>query len=787
MLRRFQQICGIGCYSACRPARIQFENMSLIYGENCYGKSTLCDIIRSFADNEPTYITERRSVPAVNEGRQQVQLNLALPGEQQETTFTFSQGSWQSPLPDTLHLEVFDTEFIHRNLFTGLTIQRENHENITRFVFGDIGVRTAEIISSHNSELRAIKKQLLDWRRRLFNGIEDMESFLNMEVQDAPQVLEQRISEQRTVLESERRIAGDLEGTRSRPEPTLCPAPPTLNEVAVSVDEALLSSFEQVHGDAEIRLREHLENHTQNSEQARMWAQQGLTLIRGNICPFCEQELSTDAVNLIDAYRNVFNDVYQEYVETTVATLRNAQQTYSDTSVNHLRSHIEQNRQACLKYPELRSTNNRNVFEQFDIVSHELVQQLERWHDLHTQYKESLSEAIQHKKENIHMPVQRWDGHEAVDYLQSLSSTITDYNECLRPIIEAIAQFKSGLDVEQTAHRIQGAEQELNNLRLCKRRLELDEACQEYSQESNRKEELLRDIEQLQVNLDREQTEFTQQYFTEINRLFTLLGSRRFTISPERSQRGNMPTIQIQVLFNGEPIAYDRLRACFSESDRRALALAVFWARLGTRTVDERRRTIAVLDDPVTSFDDRRIDQTIRLIETYLPQLRQVIILSHYAPYIKTFFNRLNGQVDGILLAKLYQDVTGTQIDGANPLDFIENSHHRAYRRIFRFIQREHTEDISKDLRVFLETEVISRYYMIIDINNLRRLQFRALLDELVQLEAMTAETRDLIEQYRRTLNVDHHAWTERSHEEKIMLAEEILQLVYNGSVITFV
>ena len=69
MLRRFQAICGVGCFSACRLPQIQFERTSLVYGENCYGKSTLCDILRSLAENVPAYITDRVTVPAVVDGR----------------------------------------------------------------------------------------------------------------------------------------------------------------------------------------------------------------------------------------------------------------------------------------------------------------------------------------------------------------------------------------------------------------------------------------------------------------------------------------------------------------------------------------------------------------------------------------------------------------------------------------------------------------------------------------------------------------------------------------------
>jgi hypothetical protein len=393
--------------------------------------------------------------------------------------------------------------------------------------------------------------------------------------------------------------------------------------------------------------------------------------------------------------------------------------------------------------------------------------------------KVSLDVVVQHKRERVHTAVPPWGGASVLEQLHALSSAVDAYNHSLHPIVSAIADFKNGLNAEQVDRRVQNAQRDLDRLQLEKRRIESEVACRNYSVASSRKGELESQKEVLQDELEREQTEFLTRYFATINRIFASLGSRRFTIAPESSRRGDMPTVHLRVSFNGEPITENRLRAFFSESDRRALAFAVFWARLEIRGTDDRARTIVVLDDPVTSFDDGRIDRTIRLIESQLNQLRQVIVLSHYSAYLESFFNRLHGQHDELLLATLYQDSNGTHLRRANPLDFVETDHQRAYRRIATFIDREHVDDVFSDLRVFLETEVRSRYYRSVSTNNLRGHQFAALLDELEQLGVMPHETRQAVESLRLTLNTDHHIWTDRSLEEKIGIAEDVLRFVY--------
>ena len=80
MLRRFQQIQRVGCFINSRPASVQFEPLSFVYGENRYGKSTLCDIFRSLAENNPDYVTHRLSIPNPDNSAQQVQLSIIIPG-----------------------------------------------------------------------------------------------------------------------------------------------------------------------------------------------------------------------------------------------------------------------------------------------------------------------------------------------------------------------------------------------------------------------------------------------------------------------------------------------------------------------------------------------------------------------------------------------------------------------------------------------------------------------------------------------------------------------------------
>lgn len=133
-----------------------------------------------------------------------------------------------------------------------------------------------------------------------------------------------------------------------------------------------------------------------------------------------------------------------------------------------------------------------------------------------------------------------------------------------------------------------------------------------------------------------------------------------------------------------------------------------------------------------------------------------------------------------MLFSCLYQDELGTQLRRADPIDFIETDHQRVFRRITGFINHQQdAKDVFYDLRVFLETEVRSRYHRTICENHLEKHQFALLLAEMKRLGILSNEIWGAVDRLRLTLNTGHHVWSDRSHEEKIGIAEDVLQCVY--------
>lgn len=288
-------------------------------------------------------------------------------------------------MPDSLRIEIFDTNFINRNVFTGLAIERPNRENITRFVLGDSGVVTAQRISEIKSEIRICGSNLRDPVAGVLSDVDDLPSFLVMEVQESSATLVEQARVIQARLDSRRRLASDLTAAIARPELELYSVPSSIDDLVNKIQSVLSSTFEQAHQVAEARLMEHIQEHMQNSLNSRSWLQQGLALTKDEECPFCGQPIVGSAVELIRAYQAMFDTAFERYVSEVELAIEDVQNEFSSAFYNDLQHCVDRNQLAFLEYPELLVDNDiRGSIDCARAISVELTRLNEQWNAIHS-------------------------------------------------------------------------------------------------------------------------------------------------------------------------------------------------------------------------------------------------------------------------------------------------------------------------------------------------------------------------------------------------------------------
>ena len=176
MLKRITSIKGIGPYVNCAAGPVEFRKTSLIFGYNSYGKSTLCELLRSLETGNTDEVAARENIPGPI--AQQATLTFAEDGKN-ETPVTLKDGNWTAALPYPFSIRVFDSAFVSRNLFTGSRAERSNKEALSRFVLGEQGVKQANEIADMRKRLGGARASLKKLHAQL-QAVGNVEEFVDL-------------------------------------------------------------------------------------------------------------------------------------------------------------------------------------------------------------------------------------------------------------------------------------------------------------------------------------------------------------------------------------------------------------------------------------------------------------------------------------------------------------------------------------------------------------------------------------------------------------------------------
>ena len=354
MLRRIREIKGVGCFVDSSSPAIQFEPLTFIFGENCYGKSTFCDILRSLSERDPNLIKKRLSIPIPRDNRQNLIFNFIPPNQEREEPYRFQDGEWNPNFPSNMPMLVFDSDFIHRNVFTGLNIERGNHESITQFVLGEGSVQKAEKIRDLNKELRATTKEIGQIKNTALARLPiPLDSFVALEINEQEQEVQQKINRVNEKIEQEKHFLRDLAVIKNRPEPSPINLVNNFEEFVDRVNTCLSSTYSVIHESAQDLIRKHIFNHTSALETAETWIFNGLSHIRENECPFCGQQFVDKAASLIAAYKAYFDKSHESYVAHIDYELTQFEEKIYEYKCDPIAATVERNLGICIQYPEI--------------------------------------------------------------------------------------------------------------------------------------------------------------------------------------------------------------------------------------------------------------------------------------------------------------------------------------------------------------------------------------------------------------------------------------------------
>lgn len=626
MLSKILGIRHVGRIDSKAP--VELHQLTVIYGDNGRGKTTLSAILRSLASGESSHILERRTLLCDEEPL------VTVKSDSVKAPLAFKNGTWTATLPN---VEVFDARFIADNVYAGSAVEHEHKRQLHHFVMGAEGVALAKAVDDHDAAIRVINGEIQAAEERVRLRIADaraagmdLERFLALPVDPG---VASRIEEQKQRVEAARG-AKALAAKATLTIPTL----PNIDRAAV---EALLAlGVSQVAAGAEEMTRRHVERCL--GAKGREWLAAGVQHLDARAtarrsgtpgcdapghddpsvepCPFCGADVAANS--LVGAFRAFFSDSYRDLSARLSAAASDIAQQFGEGPRTALRHVVEQNDLLVDWWSAYGVFMDARLDCDVVLAAHQ---------ELGTRLAARIGAKRAAPLETLTLDT---DDRAALQTYERALAAVEAYSVAAAAANVAIAEVKARAGSANLADE----ERRLWEL-MCQQRRhdpEIAEECERHAGLLSRKKQADADKQAARTLLDEYAKTVFTTYQASINQHLQNCGCGYSIGGTKVTYTGGRPSTDYHLSITGKSIPLtpnkkDPLAPSFrntlSEGDKSTLAFAFFLARLDLdpKLADK----IVVFDDPITSQDNHRRVWTRKQILRIAGKCRQVVVLTH--------------------------------------------------------------------------------------------------------------------------------------------------------------
>lgn len=629
MIHKIERLASIGKFRNYQATGdVALKKITLVYGDNGGGKTTLTAILRSLTQNKPEIIVRRKSTNQTTNQAAQIIERIAT-GDIHHT-FNPATG-WTSPL---LSLEIFDIHFVNENIYSGFEFNDEHKKHLHQFVIGAQGVSIQQQIDQNKTDKTSsrqkqgiIEQQLIqqvgnNLTTELINqflAIQEAQSTnIDSQIKSAEAALAN--ANANSIIQTLQPLVQLIEIDSEIDFTTLLT---DLNTTSQTIQNAALKTL----------FTEHCKDLSDNSIKGpESWLQEGFAYLESKqanspeensvslICPFCKQTIDVTS-DIIKAYTSLFNEEFNSLVSRVQHHLGTIQTFNIEAAIQELKNRNQINTGRITSWAtHLPASVQAPTFNIFTDEA-----------QLKVDFKALIS-VVQQKLQNPTVAVDSSIVTSFQKSLQIANTSINSYNHNVAIYNTGITTFRNSIQ------SIANAQAEVARLKRIKKRFEapIIALCTQLVTER----QILRSLETAYSQLITQQETATRTFFSNyrdrinyyLGTVFRTLFRIDDVINIPPQGRATQSKIGYKLTIDGQDISFDPnepncAKDCLSEGDKSTIALAFFLSKLDIDPALSDR--IIVFDDPLSSFDSNRRMYTVQLIRDLFPRIKQLIILSH--------------------------------------------------------------------------------------------------------------------------------------------------------------
>lgn len=674
-------------------ASLPLKRLTVIYGDNSRGKTTVSEVLRSLSKGDATAILERQRIDA---GDSPVVV-ITLRGEEDGAVFT--NGAWNvSPLTS---LKVFNDQFVAENVCTGLEVHNAHRQALHELILGEQGVslnrtvqQAVDRLKEHNAELRRLEEQIRDAvpadLRSSLAGRDEIERFCNL----APE------SDVDDALRHQRQLQTAAERAD---EISKAPVPTQLSIAAFDPDEiehVLRRGLSELDADAAKQIANHAHGLGRGGER---WLEQGTTYLRQSTptdgvatCPFCLQEISPSV--MLAHYRSYFSAGYRDLKSSIQGERSRTDKTHGRDAQTAFERTVTETLERMRFWGELCDV---------DLIEVDAPAIVGAWNEAYTAIirhldaKQAAPLDTLTLDDEVRVALARYD---------ELRASVTSANRIIEQAGATIAAFLN----QATSTSADTIKDEIARLTAVQARYSSDvaELATAHLNESAAKSRTSDEQKRANQALAEFRNQIFPQYEEKLNYHLDRFDAG-FRVKSLKPRQTGGPTTTYALEINGKlvhitnqdvPVGEYSFGNTLSAGDRNALAFSMFLVAIELDP-DPSGLTV-VMDDPISSLDTSRFSVTVSDIGRILDLVGQVIVLSHNKTFLCRVWEKAGRSYHESRTAiKIARSGDGSSLRLWDVNDDLITEHDRTYRRLARYLETDEDDalEVAKALRTYLE------------------------------------------------------------------------------------
>lgn len=577
MIKKLLKIKNIGKYDVNSVSDdLSFGKQTIIFGSNKKGKTTLVSILKSLKWSDDSYITGRKTFGTTINDKQECEILI-------DSNKAIYNTSWTNP-----NIEIFDNDFIHKNIFVGDKIEQDHKTQLHKILIDESNLnlqKSIDIEEANHTGLVSKKESIKNAIGLNFN------EFIKLEDNDE-------------IIDVDKKIKENQNKQVQYHNQTKLNQLKTNTKLQFDFDVFEKDIKQSIDSKLEEKLKEHIHGcWAEDVGEDFEFLNSGIDKISDNKnqCPFCGQGLD-DVKDIISNMKDFFGESYKE----TQMSIKTAITNFKSIDIE---KEIAQFKAEGFEFST--EFNSEKFTKDISVILDTLNQK---------QADLSINTKLGELQEYIYIKGLVKNMNKEVASLEIGTLNLID-----------LQKEEVSLKVNQERFSIEGKKK-------YKEYKDVDKAITDKKLE----------IDQLNQKLKDSLNGLFVSYLDEINVVLKDSGAN-FKLAElksisNRARRESFYCDYAFVFDDKHDVGIldtedkPQFKNTLSDSDKRIFAFAFFIAKL--KKDNSLINKIVVLDDPFTSLDEERRDPMISALKNL--DSNQIIILSHSRSFVKRCLEKFN-------------------------------------------------------------------------------------------------------------------------------------------------